>query len=399
MTTKRSVYSMKTKLILTAFAFTCAGGVQAAPAAKLQEALLTVKAVGPEGRGNAGASRAWQSLSQAKAGDIVTILGAMDDAGPLAANWLRGALHAVADRELSAGRPLPIGDLKGFIKDTRHNPRARRFAFDLIAQGDANVAEAMVPGFINDPSVELRREAVGSVIAGAAEAKAAGRKDAAMEGYGRALRYARDVDQIQASVKALREFGQVVDVPKQFGFLMEWSVIGPFDNTEREGFARVYPPEESVDLAAEHDGKGRKVKWRAFTSEDEYGLVDMNSALEMKKEVTAYAFAEFEAEKAGPAELRLGSKNAWKVWVNGRFVFGRDEYHRGKRIDQYRLPVELKRGMNTILVKVCQDEQEKPWTKEWDFQLRVSDATGAAILATNRKPTPAAALKPMGKKN
>ncbi len=68
------------------------------------------------------------------------------------------------------------------------------------------------------------------------------------------------------------------------------------------------------------------------------------------------------------------------------------------RIDQYRLPIQLQKGKNTILVKLCQDEQEKPWTKEWQFQLRVSDATGAAILAQNRKPTPAAALKPKPRK-
>ena len=46
-----------------------------------------------------------------------------------------------------------------------------------------------------------------------------------------------------------------------------------------------------------------------------------------------------------------------KVWLNGRFVFGRDEYHRNMEMDQYRLPVELKSGRNTLLVKCCQNEQ------------------------------------------
>jgi len=76
------------------------------------------------------------------------------------------------------------------------------------------------------------------------------------------------------------------------------------------------------------------------------------------------------------------------VWFNGKLLFGRDEYHRGSRIDQYRLPVELKAGKNTILVKVCQNEEVKDWTKEWEFQLRVCDATGTAILAKDRPATP-----------
>jgi len=37
-------------------------------------------------------------------------------------------------------------------------------------------------------------------------------------------------------------------------------------------------------------------------------------------------------------------------------------------------------------VKVCQDGQTKDWTKEWQFQFRVCDATGTAILAVDRPP-------------
>ena len=55
------------------------------------------------------------------------------------------------------------------------------------------------------------------------------------------------------------------------------------------------------------------------------------------------------------------------------------------------MPVALKAGKNTILVKVCQNEDVKDWTKEWEFQLRVCDATGTAILGKDRPPTPKAA--------
>ena len=49
------------------------------------------------------------------------------------------------------------------------------------------------------------------------------------------------------------------------------------------------------------------------------------------------------------------------------------------RIDQYKLPVQLKKGANIILIKACQNEQKEEWTVEWQFQLRVCDATGTAI--------------------
>ena len=127
-----------------------------------------------------------------------------------------------------------------------------------------------------------------------------------------------------------------------------------------------------------------------YATGHDYGKVDFNQPFGSHKGVAAYACTEFNAATARPAELRLGCKNGWKIWFNGKLLFGRDEYHRGARIDQYRLPVELKAGRNTILVKACQNEEVQDWTKEWEFQLRVCDDIGTAILAQDRPPTPKA---------
>ncbi|MEO1990726.1 MAG: hypothetical protein ABGW78_02250, partial [Pirellulales bacterium] len=163
--------------------------------------------------------------------------------------------------------------------------------------------------------------------------------------------------------------------------------------SELKGFDIAYPPEKQVDLNATYKGKFGDVQWKTLATADPYGMVDLNGAYpgpdDGLKEVVAYAATEFSSANTQPAEIRLGCKNAWKVWHNGKLVFSRDEYHRGIRIDQYRLPIELSAGRNTVLVKLCQDGQQKDWTKQWQFQLRICDATGKAILATNRPPTPA----------
>ena len=119
-------------------------------------------------------------------------------------------------------------------------------------------------------------------------------------------------------------------------------------------------------------------------------MVDFNQLFSPLKEVVGYAHTEFNSAKARDAQLRLGCKNAWKIWLNGELIFGRDEYHRGIRIDQYILPVELEEGKNTLLVKACQNEQTQDWTVQWQFQLRITDEAGTAILSTDRKPTPEA---------
>ena len=69
------------------------------------------------------------------------------------------------------------------------------------------------------------------------------------------------------------------------------------------------------------------------------------------------------------------------MWLNGKLLFGRDEYHTNAEIDQYPMPAELQPGRNTILVKVCQNEEVKDWTNEWEFQLRITDSLGTPIAS------------------
>ena len=43
-------------------------------------------------------------------------------------------------------------------------------------------------------------------------------------------------------------------------------------------------------------------------------------------------------------------------------------------------------GINTILVKACQNAQTQSWANKWSLQMRVCDELGTAILSTDRKP-------------
>ncbi len=111
------------------------------------------------------------------------------------------------------------------------------------------------------------------------------------------------------------------------------------------------------------------------------GAVDLNPVYANEKGAIAYAYAEFNAGKAIECEVRLGCINANKVWVNGQPLMSNEVYHAGSQIDQYTAPVKLKQGKNTILVKVCQNEQTESWAQDWKFQLRFTDSSGKAIAA------------------
>ena len=57
------------------------------------------------------------------------------------------------------------------------------------------------------------------------------------------------MDQVRLLAGRLKKFGETVDLPRHFGFLLRWRLIGPFDNTAIKGFATVYPPEREIKLA------------------------------------------------------------------------------------------------------------------------------------------------------
>ena len=117
-----------------------------------------------------------------------------------------------------------------------------------------------------------------------------------------AAEIAVDREEATLMLGALRALAH--DLPKHFGFLMDWHLIGPFDNRKRGGFEVAFPPESGVDLAGQYDGREMKAgektiaKWVPYSSSNQFGMVDFNKPVGMFKEVTGYAFTEFNS----PAE-------------------------------------------------------------------------------------------------
>jgi hypothetical protein len=349
-------------------------------AGDLSKPIEALRGVQKEGQGNEAAGKAWQEIVKADAANLPEVLKGMNGANPLAENWLRAAVGVIADEALKA-KKMPVETLVTFLKDTKNSPGARVVAFDLIQRADAKLAEELTPTMLNDVSSDLRRHPVAKLIEAGEVALEKKDKESAVAAFTKGLSGARDEDQIKALTKKLRDLGQPVDLPKHFGFVMSWKLIAPFSNADRAGFETVYPPEKELHFDATYEGKSKKVEWVDFTSKDEYGKIDFNKPFGMEKSAVGYAAADFFSESDRPAEIRIGCKNGWKVWLNGELLFARDEYHRGAKLDQYKLSCQLKKGKNTILVKCCQNEQTEQWTVEWEFQLRVCDATGTAILA------------------
>lgn len=366
------------------------GGLVFAPAdaketsSRIHEILRVLQGVSSGARATPAAARAWKELSAAGPDALPAILAGMDGANPIAANWIRSAADAVAERGLQKDGKLPATELERFVKDTSHAPRARRTAYEWLLRVDATAADRLIPGMLHDPGVEFRRDAVARLIEQASEAEKGDKGKRAIARYREALGGARDPDQVKKIAKSLRALGEEVDLPTHFGFLMAWKIVGPFDNAERKGFDRVLPPEKGIDFAAIYKGTEGSATWSDYRCSDEFGKVDLNKALVKKKSVLGYAYTEFTSAVEREVEFRLSTVNAWKLWLNGEPLFGHHEYHHGTEIDHYRVRSKMRRGKNTVLVKVCQNEQTESYAVPWSFQIRVCDASGTAILSTTR---------------
>jgi len=379
---------MGTLRCLSAAVWLMAACASQAAAVDLEPLLETLQKVGPKGAGNRRAAQAWEQVVRADAAQLPTILRALDEAQPLAANWIRCAVDAIAARALHGGGKLPEADLERFVLDTRHAPRARRLAYEWLLRVDPGAAERLIPGMLDDPSVEMRRDAVARLIDHAAAlAQTDGSTPDLVATYRRAFSAARDPDQVKLLADRLRQLGQTVDLARHFGFLLRWKLIGPFDNTGEKGYDVVYPPEREIDLAASYPGKHGEVKWIDHVTSHDYGLVDFNEAFKEEKAVIGYATAEFLSDRRREVEFRITSDNAVKLWLNGTLIDEHNVYHAGSQMDQYASRAVLEPGRNVILVKVCQNEQTQSWARAWDFQLRVCDSTGGAILSTDRDDT------------
>ena len=333
---------------------------------------------------SAQASALARKLQDDSSTDLLSVLQQMKNSTEVNKNWLLSVAQTVADRDPKASKAI----LEQFLPRLSEDTAARYWAFVHVTRGDTEKREALLESMLADPCLELRYEAVALGMKRIEKAK--GLSDAQrVSRYEEMLAASRLPSQIQEIAKQLKELGKEVDLLKHFGFVPEWSTVGPFNNVEKVGFAQAYAPEElylagKLDVSAGYEGKTGEVKWTSVSTEEQDGTVDLAETFNKEKGAVAYVFGQFVSEEDLDCQLRLGSPNASKVWVNGQQVMAWEIYHAGGQIDQYVAPVSLREGSNSILIKSCQNEQEQSWAQDWTFQLRFTDDSGYAIQPASK---------------
>jgi cellulose synthase operon protein C len=190
----------------------------------------------------------------------------------------------------------------------------------------------------------------------------------------------------------------------RLAMVRSWSLIGPFDNEGRAGLAAVYPPEtDGYDEKARYAGKEHQVSWRALPDPGPLGIVALSSAVSPGTDATVYVAATLESPRAQGAVLHFGASGASKLWLTGDYTFKEplgaplfeDKNQHPAGFDQALVPVLLRKGPNTIVLKLAQGAGRMA------FLLRIAgekDEPLPALAASAHPPRSAGARPPASEK-
>jgi len=151
-------------------------------------------------------------------------------------------------------------------------------------------------------------------------------------------------------------------------FVREWLVLGPFPDKEDVELGRETIRER--DAAPVRGARAGGRMWNEHGSGRDF--VDLDAVLGPADDCVGYAFVYLYALEDTDALLLVGSDDGIRILVNGETVL---ESHmlRQARVDEDRVPIRLRRGLNRLLLKV------KEYGGAWGFYARLADPEGRPL--------------------
>ncbi len=112
-------------------------------------------------------------------------------------------------------------------------------------------------------------------------------------------------------------------------------------------------------------------KWTLYTSPD--SIVDLRKTVSRQFPVFAYAYTEVLSNESKVIFISLGTNDGGKLWVNGQNIWDYPQ-QRGCYPDDDMIPVTLKKGKNTLLLKVEQRGNK------WEFYARFQTFSLSSLI-------------------
>jgi len=288
----------------------------------------------------------------------------------------RRGLLTLADSLQAAGRKNEAGAayLASLKVAAEGDKEARRRAVTGIAACPIAEAADAVKSAATD--ADLREPAVRALVGVATALNSAGQKQAALDLYQTVTQMSPPMEIMREVAKGMAAAGAKVDLQGLLGTVTNWWVVGPFELGEQnKGWQVDYVDEPNVNLAGRYMSGNQRVQWKQVASDDPNGKIDLRKQVANRDQCIGYAYAEITVQEPTDALLLVGADDSEKMWVNGEKIF-EQFVARALQVDQDRVPVKLKAGTNTILVKIWQN------TMGWEFCMRIARPDGSPVSFT-----------------
>ncbi len=156
--------------------------------------------------------------------------------------------------------------------------------------------------------------------------------------------------------------------------ILDWQLLGPFDDSEYLGMEQTFGPERNTDGSVVWEGRNGKISWRQWTqNSDEQPCVPFGNLYGTEEGIAAFAMARVACPSETDAVLHVSMSQRGEVYLNGEKIY-RDEYAAGFLPEEARLPVQLKAGTNTILLKSLHH-----WGDDWAVWAGLSTLDGMPL--------------------
>jgi len=150
--------------------------------------------------------------------------------------------------------------------------------------------------------------------------------------------------------KSWRRFKDRLTVGK---YITDWSLIGPFDNSNGKGIEKVYLPEKEFVPNKSYSGRNNKmITWQKYDGkDDEY--INLAKLFKPSDEGVVYARRIFNLENDAVLKIGLGTNDGVKMWVNGKLVH-KNIIGRPALPNEDIVSVPFHKGENVVLLKIGQ---------------------------------------------
>jgi HEAT repeat protein len=178
-----------------------------------------------------------------------------------------------------------------------------------------------------------------------------------------------DTETVRLMIAMMRGRGDEAAWGRKLGFVGRWHLTGPYEWSKEEGFTTTRIGEPVVDLTSS------TVLWKAHDNASIEPMIDLMGLVATRDNATAYAYTEVYVTEAQSGQIRVGSDDGIKVWLNGEVVH-ENHIDRGTALDADTAPVNFAAGKNTLLVQVTQG------AGGWNFIARLCAADGRPLAFT-----------------